>query len=1143
MSTIAAYNSDTELERELARHHIDPSAFGKGKAKTLPDLREELARGECRLQSHPSPSGVDGPPELVREVHIVRIRLKYRDHILVHESQTLPDGRTRPKNTLVAEKMLEDEAREAAVSRALKEELGLESGTFEMDSNSWLTVMESNESPSYPGLRSEYHISAVEVNLDVAQAAEQGLLSALGIRDGGIERPDFDTNEDKGNGKIIVNHWRWVLAPQANAHLNLPTVTMDMSILDQDPQLHAARDVVEMMITQHYKPDFKSGRRVRLDCKQLTGGFSGSILVLVKSFDKDGKELHPEILKFDDKEALDEEFACYERIRGVVPKFVPDQTKIALKVLTNRELRLPSKDRRLVKSFLVGVVMEMVGACWQVPGIPVDQEPVTDMKELFLVETLASVHPEKISDRFRGFGSVESIIRATFGRSGPFDTLLRASRQPAGEAPATEIHEAWRRGTIEGKGLHDLWFLRLENRLESKRVVKIFPEEGPPVHAEFPNEDLLRLQARLKGLMDEFRSILSEGTPWGRGHEPMFCMVHGDLNAANIMVDLHANPWLIDFADVKMDLPMSDIGKLCNVIILEYTVFPISREEATNLPAEALAAQLRCVKALEAVKELKTHLANPEVSISDAVSRAFKTFQNGKFAEFFDSIHGRLTEDLAEPELVLEDGKQLVNAMVAALASFTVPKDLSANLQTPQMKHAAGIVTTILQRACDRLQACKFPLEDQHPGSILNLMLDEALKGLSYSGLTSHQLDLRLHFVEILVENLTRVLRVLPRDWTLPSEEQRMVAMLDSDYIFDPISLDKHFENYRSFAQHEHGTTTNPVTGQVLDIMTQCVSLNFEGDSVRSPETQEYTSTVGLEEKEEAQTVEEQEQRGAAGKNLAARLAEHAVYEELLEEFFPSQETLPLQLKVWVEGTAGKIIGVEQDLYDVRVQVLQPGWEGVLRTKVTEFTGGKNYFEQLELEKFIFAFGIVEEKASKEHARLLKANADEKTATGTLKTEVLADLDARQLTTDQLLQYYATRDPALVISDLYSLGIPEGEFLELRRGIKRANIRTRAMLLLGDPAAGKTTCSKQVVSDVMRGNRSQRFVPAMIRIIDLDGAFEEIKELEQKLERKLDLVTAYLMLRSSELQFELFMGAQRDLRLLIILDGMVGYFL
>ena len=122
-------------------------------------------------------------------------------------------------------------------------------------------------------------------------------------------------------------------------------------------------------------------------------------------------------------------------------------------------------------------------------------------------------------------------------------------------------------------------------------------------------------------------------------------MVHGDLNAANIMVDLHGNPWYIDFADVKIDLPMTDIAKLCNVIILEYTLFPISRAEAVNLTAADLAAQLRCVKALNAVKDLKKHLGNPETSIPDAVTEAFQTFQDGKFAEFFDSIHGRLTED------------------------------------------------------------------------------------------------------------------------------------------------------------------------------------------------------------------------------------------------------------------------------------------------------------------------------------------------------------------------------------------------------------------------------------------------------------------------------------------------------------------
>ena len=40
---------------------------------------------------------------------------------------------------------------------------------------------------------------------------------------------------------------------------------------------------------------------------------------LVKSFDKDGKELDPQMLKFDDKEALEEEFAVIRRIIDEYP--------------------------------------------------------------------------------------------------------------------------------------------------------------------------------------------------------------------------------------------------------------------------------------------------------------------------------------------------------------------------------------------------------------------------------------------------------------------------------------------------------------------------------------------------------------------------------------------------------------------------------------------------------------------------------------------------------------------------------------------------------------------------------------------------------------------------------------------------------
>ena len=74
----------------------------------------------------------------------------------------------------------------------------------------------------------QYH----EVNLDdVAQAAEQGLLSALGIRDGGIERPDFDTQEQKGHSnKFVVNRWLWVPRSELNVHLNLSHLLWVLSV-------------------------------------------------------------------------------------------------------------------------------------------------------------------------------------------------------------------------------------------------------------------------------------------------------------------------------------------------------------------------------------------------------------------------------------------------------------------------------------------------------------------------------------------------------------------------------------------------------------------------------------------------------------------------------------------------------------------------------------------------------------------------------------------------------------------------------------------------------------------------------------------------------------------------------------------------
>ena len=230
-------------------------------------------------------------------------------------------------------------------------------------------------------------------------------------------------------------------------------------------------------------------------------------------------------------------------------RFVPDQHKVPGEIESARELRLPSDNRRKVETSIFGIVMEMVGACWQVPGIKGDGvTAVTDVKVLYLYESEsrgASVAREGGSaGQYRGFAPVESILRAVFGRAGPFEVLLQSSQKLAGQVNSEYI----------GKCLPDVLHSQLKKRLDSTRVRAIFPHfevEGEPldeslpkyVRDALPRKDLLRLQTRLNELVNK---VLPSAT--GGKCEPMFCVVHGDLNAANIMVDIHANAWYIDFA-------------------------------------------------------------------------------------------------------------------------------------------------------------------------------------------------------------------------------------------------------------------------------------------------------------------------------------------------------------------------------------------------------------------------------------------------------------------------------------------------------------------------------------------------------------------------------------------------------------------
>ena len=200
---------------------------------------------------------------------------------------------------------------------------------------------------------------------------------------------------------------------------------------------------------------------------------------------------------------------------------------------------------------------------------------------------------------------------------------------------------------------------------------------------------------------------------------------------------------------------------------------------------------------------------------------------------------------------------------------------------------------------------------------------------------------------------LVDILRIRPQEWNIETGEQLLAAMLDDGHVFHESMLKEYYESYRSWVQHAHGTTVNPVTGEVLDIMTQCVALEFEDES------DDKAGSSGLEEKDP---------------NISSntQIAQHFTYDKVLSSFFSFGATIPLYSRVWVDPDArgaktmeGQIIACQGEgtdiVYDAQLlQALLPGWEDALREKAFEFTRDQHRFGKGELNKFIAGLGIRE---------------------------------------------------------------------------------------------------------------------------------------------------------------------------------------
>lgn len=178
-------DSKEALQSLLSARGVDTASWGTGTAKAVDDLWAEIEQGEATLQGDP----------FRRVVSVVEVLIVQDGRYLLEAEQEFHDGRRRTRDTLPAEKLGVDERPKEGARRCLMEELALERADIHELWRRAKYQTTLTESPSYPGLRTEYDITRV----------------AARVRP--LPNTAFWTDESEEAGKEPVRRHRWAWKP------------------------------------------------------------------------------------------------------------------------------------------------------------------------------------------------------------------------------------------------------------------------------------------------------------------------------------------------------------------------------------------------------------------------------------------------------------------------------------------------------------------------------------------------------------------------------------------------------------------------------------------------------------------------------------------------------------------------------------------------------------------------------------------------------------------------------------------------------------------------------------------------------------------------------------------------------------------
>jgi hypothetical protein len=562
---------ETELQSILAKQPAPSGngtladAFGQGGFLTIADLFTELDLGHCWLEKVTDDSGQE---KIVRVIEMVFMKIYFKESILIelHELHSSVNGgqgktvfRNHPPGEIV--KAGENNSLQTVVDSWLENTLKVQSGTRKVVETETAPVYVPDAANQETGSTQAFPIECVvqqhfgsyiiaERHSDV----NKDLLSKIGLPQGS----HFNTQEKDVHGNGITRFWKWERRQTWEAgtrNSSAPKLDVEATC-DKVFKGNARSEEYKTLMLKMF---------VLFEAQKLCGGFSGSIVIRVQPFDEEtGRPEDPCIVKLDAGKAIREEF-----VNSVnVFKALPDRAaRILGDAVYTRVGGKPDGEE------LGAMRLELAGACWNVPELAMGSSSLlSTFKDLLLFESEQVLLGQKGNEEDipRPFGNTHSILAETFGPGGVVSSLrkggdgLRRSDIPLLWCTKKD-QEPWY--TLKGK----------EGKFNPYTAKE---GEYPPTNAmkKLYKDSFGTEMPQLKKLVVETIKPKLEALAKQAGVElmPLVGLAHGDLNAANIMIDALDAVWVIDFA-TSVELPLfTDMCKFEMACLFEYSTIPIT---------------------------------------------------------------------------------------------------------------------------------------------------------------------------------------------------------------------------------------------------------------------------------------------------------------------------------------------------------------------------------------------------------------------------------------------------------------------------------------------------------------------------------------------------------------------------------------